>query len=226
MIVIFIPGLLCTDKIWGQMNAIRDQYICHDADVISFSSIEEMAENIDKHTSADDVAIIGISMGGYVAIDAAIKMGSRVKKLVLIGTTANSVNEDTIPDREKCIELAKVGKLKEITNISRGICFFSPREEWLTLEEVMANEVGCDAYIRQQRAIMSRKNYSDALKNIKADTLVIAGKNDAVIPCEHAVFMSKLIPNSKLILIDDCGHLPTIEKGSMLADLVPRFLGS
>jgi pimeloyl-ACP methyl ester carboxylesterase len=226
MKLIFIPGLLCTNHVWGQINNIRHKYICQDADVVNFDSIEKMSDALISCIHSDDVAIIGISMGGYVAIDAALKLGNRLKKLILINTTANSVNQATIPDREKAIQLAKKGAIRDIVNMSKGICYFKPKDEWLLLEESMANEIGSESYIRQQYAIMNRKNYTNLIKNIETDALVISGKNDKVIPFKDSIYMAEHIKNSNLVLLNECGHLSTIEKSHVVADCVQKFLES
>src|SRR5690606_10080293 len=113
--------------------------------------------------------LIGISMGGYVAIDVALKLGKQVKKLVLINTTSNSVNPDTLNDRKRGIELAQQNKLEQILKLSEGFCYFKPQAKWINLEIEMAREVGRDAYIRQQKAIMYRKKYTNDLSEIESD---------------------------------------------------------
>ena len=224
MKVFFIPGLLCTNQIWGPVNNIRAKYECHDADLINFDSIEKISDALINSMPSDEVAIIGISMGGYVAIDAALKLGDKLKKLILINTTSKAVNQATIQERKKAIQMAENGAFKEIVAMSNGICYYKPKEEWLLLEEKMASEVGPEAYIRQQQAIINRKNYSSLIKKISADTLIITGKNDQVIPFQDSFTMAEEINNSSLILLNACGHLSTLEKGNVVLDCIQKFL--
>jgi pimeloyl-ACP methyl ester carboxylesterase len=224
MKIFFIPGLLCTNQIWGPVNNIRSKYDCHDADVISFNTIEKMSDALINSMPSGEVAIVGISMGGYVAIDAALKLGNKLKKLILINTTSNSVNKVTVQEREKAMQMAENGFFKEILANTKGICYYKPKEEWMLLEERMANEAGAKAYIRQQQAIIDRKNYSNLIKHISADTLIIAGKNDKVVPYQDSLFMAEEIKNASLILLNACGHLSTIEKGDIVLDFIQDFL--
>lgn len=53
----------------------------------------------------------------------------------------------------------------------------------------MALEVGAEAYVKQQRAIMNRKNYSTSLKNITTETLIISGKQDQIIPYQDSLIL-------------------------------------
>ncbi len=224
MEVFFVPGLLCTNNAWGPVNNIRNQYVCHDADVVNFDTIEKMSNALINSMPADDITIIGISMGGYVAIDAALKLGRKLKKLILINTTPNAVNQATMPEREKAMQLAKQGALNKIIEMSKGICYHKPKKRWLLLEERMAKEVGAESYLRQQKAIINRKNYSSLIKNITAETLIITGRNDKVISFKDSLFMTEHIINSSLILLNECGHLSTLEKGSVLVDCIRNFL--
>lgn len=224
MKVFFIPGLLCTNQIWGPVNNIRNKYECHDADVINFDAIEKISDALINSMPLDEVAFVGISMGGYVAIDAVLKLGDKLKKLILINTTSNAVNQTTIQERKKAIQMAENGAFNEIVAMSNGICYYKPKEEWLLLEEKMASEVGPEAYIRQQQAIINRKNYSSLIKKISADTLIITGKNDQVIPFQDSFTMAEEINNSNLILLNACGHLSTLEKGYVVLDCIQKFL--
>jgi pimeloyl-ACP methyl ester carboxylesterase len=195
-----------------------------DADTMSVNTIEAMSTNLLKAISSTEIALIGISMGGYVAIDAALKSKKIIKKLILINTTAKPVNVNTILDREKAIEFANEEMMEEIMNMSEGVCFYNKKKEWLLLERKMAKEVGLQAYIRQQQAIITRKDYSSLISKIESDTLIISGKNDLVIPYQESIEMFNMIPSSSLKIFNECGHLSTLEKGEMVTHLVDDFL--
>lgn len=224
MNIIFIPGLLCTHEVWGQTNTLRDKHTCYDANVIDFSSIEDMSDNLLKHLPSNDVVLIGISMGGYVAIDAAIKAKDKIKKLILINATANSVDPATITERKKAIKFAMQGRLMDILAMSNGICYFNPKKEWILLEKEMGKKIGTQGYINQQTAILNRKNYTSELENITADTLIISGKADKIIPTKDAIDMCDKIKKSSLFLLSECGHLATLEKSDVVANIIEKFI--
>jgi pimeloyl-ACP methyl ester carboxylesterase len=64
----------------------------------------------------------------------------------------------------------------------------------------------------------------DRIRELSAPTLIIWGRNDRVIPLEHAFRFHEDIPNSELKVIDNCGHIPQEEKPSETADAIERFL--
>jgi pimeloyl-ACP methyl ester carboxylesterase len=224
MKIIFIPGLICTDQIWGKLNNIRTQYQCHNADTTQHDSIEKISDNIIKQLPGDEIAIIGISMGGYIAIDMALKMDKKLKKLILINTTSYPVNPATINDRLKGIQLARNGKLDNIIEMNTGCCYFKPKNKWIALEKTMANQLGSEAYINQQTAIITRRNYSKLITNIQSETLIISGKNDVIIPYQDSIYLFENIKNSTLTVLNECGHLSTLEKGSLILNVVTHFL--
>jgi pimeloyl-ACP methyl ester carboxylesterase len=226
MNIIFIPGLLCTNQVWGKTNDLRKKYLYHDADVTSYDTIDGMSKKIMEELPSGDCVIIGISMGGYVALDVASRRPANLKKLVLINTTAKSVNVDTLLERERAIKIAELGKLDSILKLSEGFCYFNPKKEWITIEKSMAFEIGAAAYIRQQRAIISRKDYSDVLSNIVAETLIITSKEDRILPYQDSIFLAEKIPHSSLFLLNKCGHLATLEKGEIVSAVIDQFIRS
>ena len=76
----------------------------------------------------------------------------------------------------------------------------------------MADSVGKDAFLRQQKAIMGRPDSRPGLSDIRCPSLVVCGRQDALTPVELSEEIVGLIPGANLVLIDDCGHLATMER--------------
>src|SRR5690606_32668810 len=76
----------------------------------------------------------------------------------------------------------------------------------------MAIDVGRDAFIRQQKAIMSREGARPLLPSIRRPTLVLVGRHDVLTPVELAQELSEGIAGSRLVIVEDSGHLPTLER--------------
>ena len=122
------------------------------------------------------------------------------------------------------MELAKNGMFHNIIEMNKGCCYFNSKDEWIMLEKEMAKQLGPDTYIKQQLSIINRPNYSELIKNIKAKTLIISGKNDQILPYHDSIFMFEQIPQSSLILLEECGHLSTLEKGEFVLNSIHEFL--
>ena len=76
----------------------------------------------------------------------------------------------------------------------------------------MAEETGSEAFVRQQRAIMSRPDSRPLLSAIRCPTLVLVGDGDELTPPALAEEIAAGIPGAHLEVVPDCGHLSTIER--------------
>ena len=75
----------------------------------------------------------------------------------------------------------------------------------------MAMEFGMASYVKQARALQRRKDQQDVLRKIKVPTLVLCGAHDGLTPVKRHTFMAELIPGAQLQVLDNAGHLPTLE---------------
>jgi len=76
----------------------------------------------------------------------------------------------------------------------------------------MATNVGKEAFLRQQQAIMERPDSRDTLWKIRCPTLVLCGEDDQLTPPNRHEEIAAAIRGSKLVVIPGCGHLSTVEK--------------
>jgi pimeloyl-ACP methyl ester carboxylesterase len=76
----------------------------------------------------------------------------------------------------------------------------------------MAANVGKEAFVRQQHAIMSRADSLPLLASITCPTLVLCGRQDALTPLARHEEIAAGIKGSHLEVIEDCGHLSTLER--------------
>jgi pimeloyl-ACP methyl ester carboxylesterase len=76
----------------------------------------------------------------------------------------------------------------------------------------MAERVGVDGYVRQQTAIMGRRDSRDDLRLISCPALVLCGRQDLLTPLAMHEELAALIPGARLVVIEHCGHLSTLER--------------
>jgi len=76
----------------------------------------------------------------------------------------------------------------------------------------MAERTGVEAYLRQQQAIISRPDFRPGLQRIKCPTLVLCGRQDQLTPLECSEEMTAAISEAKLVVVEECGHLATLER--------------
>jgi pimeloyl-ACP methyl ester carboxylesterase len=87
----------------------------------------------------------------------------------------------------------------------------------------MSMRVGPKTYIRQNRAVSTRRDLREILPQIAVPTAVIVGEEDVLIPVAMSREIHGLTPGSTLHIIPGCGHLPPIEKPAIVADLLRKL---
>src|SRR6202035_23778 len=90
----------------------------------------------------------------------------------------------------------------------------------------MGDDVGAEAFVRQQAAFMSRPDSRPMLAWIKCPTLVLTGDEDNTIPNSLSVEMAQGIPGAKLVILPHCGHLPQVEQTQACTDALVEWLRS
>lgn len=88
----------------------------------------------------------------------------------------------------------------------------------------MAAAVGRDAFIRQQKAIMARPDNLSLLPAIRVPTLVICGRQDRATPLEMSAEMAAGIAGARLCIIEECGHLASMERPHAVTALMRDWL--
>jgi pimeloyl-ACP methyl ester carboxylesterase len=88
----------------------------------------------------------------------------------------------------------------------------------------MGGDIGVDAFVRQQAAVIGRADSRPALAWIKCPTLVLTGDEDNTIPNSLSKEMAGGIHGAKLTIIPNCGHLPQVEQPQAIADALVDWL--
>lgn len=213
--LILLPGLLCDHALWQpQLAGLADVADMSVADLTQAESVEGMAADV-LRIAPQHFALAGLSMGGYVALAVLRQAPERVTRLALLDTTARPDTPERTRLRQLLMAQARVGEFKGI----------SPRllPEWIHPSRVgdkalaqtvidMAGRVGRDAFLRQQTAIIGRRDSRPGLSRIACPTLVLCGRQDKTTPLEVMTEIAADIPNSRLVVIEECGHLSTLEQ--------------
>lgn len=213
--LLLIPGLLCDDALWHhQVKYFANDYDVIVADVTNHESINDMADEILNMVTADRFILCGLSMGGYVAQAMVAKASSRIEKLILINTSSRPDSPETIRRRKGLISIATIGKFKGVTPKLLPLLIHETRldDGELTSRIMdMAERVGRDAFLRQQKAILGRDDFRPVLTQIKIPTLVLGGDKDQITPPDCAQETASLIEGAIVHIYQICGHLSPLE---------------
>ena len=88
----------------------------------------------------------------------------------------------------------------------------------------MAEEVGRENFVLQQRAILGRRDQSDTLGALTVPALVLGGGLDTLTPPQASRDMAELIPDAELVIMEEIGHLSTIEAPDEVTDILNAYL--
>lgn len=214
--LLLLPGLLCDAGLWrAQASGLADVAAVTIADLTHDDTMTGMARGALAQAPAGPFALAGLSMGGYCALEIMRQAGSRVERLALLDTSARGEKPEQSSRRRGLIELAEKGEFKGVTPRLLPLFLHPDRlKDAVLVAEVtaMAARVGKDAFIRQQKAIMSRVDSLATLPNIRCPTLVLCGRQDALTPLSLSEEIAAGIPGARLDVVENCGHLSTMER--------------
>ena len=225
--VLLVPGLLCTPRLYfEQIPALWRFGPVVLADHTRDDSMSSIAQRI-LANAPPRFALIGLSMGGYVAFELLRQAPERIAKLALLDTTARPDLPEQTEQRRRQIDMARNGRFGAIADLLFPKFVAASRHGDRALEALvraMAEEVGAAAFIRQQTAIMNRVDSRPGLSLIACPTLVVVGEQDALTPPDRAAEMTAAIPNARHVIVPDCGHLSTLEQPQALTRALTELL--
>jgi pimeloyl-ACP methyl ester carboxylesterase len=219
--LLLIPGLLCSPRLFApQVAALADlaETVVPDwrrAPLSIWDSWESAARWIVDQMPSGKFAMAGLSLGGMLAVEIMQIAADRVTKLALLDTGMRSQNETERAIRRARIRLAEEGHFELVLGLqmSRFIPAYRLPDKKL-VDEVMAmcSEIGVEIYKRQEELAAVRADRRPDLPKIKCPTIVVCGRDDAATPLFLSEEMVKAIPAAALVIIEQCGHLITMEK--------------
>ena len=225
--LVLLPGLLCDRALWeNQARHLADIAESRVMDLTVADSVEALAVAA-LEVAPPRFALAGLSMGGYVAMEILRRAPERVLKLALVDTTARPDNPDQLSRRRGLIGLARSGKFRGVTPRLLPLLIHPDRQadqDLTTTIMVMAERVGQEAFIRQQTAIMGRPDSRPGLGAVACPTLVVGGREDALTPPPLLAEIADHIPGARHVIIEECGHLPPLERPHALSALQRQWL--
>jgi 2-hydroxy-6-oxonona-2,4-dienedioate hydrolase len=179
----------------------------------------QYVERFVAHKAYDQVIVLGNSLGGHIALIYALQNKEKIKAIILTGSSGlfESAMGDSYPKR---------GDYDYIKNKAE-LTFYNPKHASKELVDELFDIVNDrNKVIRVLATAKSaiRQNLGEELHNITAPTLLIWGNNDTITPPFVGEEFQKLIPNSELIFIDECGHAPMMEQPETFNRHLKTFL--
>jgi pimeloyl-ACP methyl ester carboxylesterase len=213
--IVLIPGLLASPRMYApQIPQLWRTGPVTIADHTRDESMSAIAQRILAAAPAR-FALVGLSMGGYIAFEMLRQAPQRIARVALLDTSARADLPEQSAMRRTQMTLASQGRLSEVLEQQFPRLVHPARRNDTALRElfsVMAQEVGVEAFIRQQTAIIGRSDSRPLLGSIRCPTLVLVGDADELTPPERAAEIAAGIAESRLVTIRQSGHVTTLEQ--------------
>jgi len=230
--LLLLPGLACDEEVWKhQARRLSQNATVQIADYGASDSLKKMAEAALRRAPAR-FALAGHSMGGRVAFEIFRRVPECVTGLALLDTAYRPFAGGDHGEREKAERL-------RLVDIARSQGMRAMARDWVqnmvhpsrlrdkalidSIVEMLARKTP-EIYAAQIKALLERPNATPVLSAIRCPTLVLCGREDSWSTLSTHKELAARIPQSKLVVIENCGHMATMERpGKATAALADWF---
>lgn len=226
--LILLPGLACDAGLWReQVPVLAAHARVQVSDVhFRFDSLPAMAEALlAEHPGP--LLLAGASMGGMVAMHAALQAPARIAGMALLGTSARADTPEMVSLRTEACALFAAGRVDEVLRANVMFAFHPDNAADPALVEAylaLVRRAGADALIRQNRAVMARPDLRAQLPGLRCRTLVAVGEADRLTPPECAHEIAAAIRGAELVTVPGAGHMLMLEQPHAVAHLLRDWL--
>lgn len=238
--IIFIHGFPFDQSSWNlQLNYLSSFTRVITYDIRGFGKSTTSDEKISISLLADDLVkfmdalqlpkaiICGLSMGGYILLNALNRYPKRFAAIILSNTQCIADSSEAKEKRQKNIHLVSSGGLHEyVENMIQNLFYsesFTTKKELVEATRKVMLDTPVTTITDTLQALADREEMCYTLEKIIIPTLIISGKEDKSIPFQQSSFMHQQIPRSIFQLIDKAGHLPNLEQPEEFNRLVKDF---
>jgi 3-oxoadipate enol-lactonase len=238
--IVFLHGFPHDRSLWApQLSAFVDRARCVAPDLPGFGSslartcpsMDDFADDITGLLDAlaiPEAVVVGLSMGGYIALAMWRRHRARIRALVLAHTRATADTDEMRVRRRRLIEVARsegscavadlqIGAMLGNTTRAKNPALVAAIHRMLALAPV-AGIVG------SLEAMANRPDSMALLSTIDVPTLIIAGDEDTTIPASEARVMHEAIAGSRFEVLPAAGHLSNVERPAAFNHVTGEFL--
>ncbi|MFA5329542.1 MAG: alpha/beta fold hydrolase [Prolixibacteraceae bacterium] len=242
-VIILIHGFPFNKSMWNkQVELLLENYRVITYDIRGHGDSEAGTEDFSIGLFADDLLglmdylkiekamLCGLSLGGYIALNAIEKFPKRFDALVLCDTTCAADTPETKEKRRIAIEnITKYGieqyASESIKKLFAPETFITSKEKTLAIKE-MIMKTSEQSLTSTLLALAARTETCSKLAQIRMPVLIMVGKEDKITPPSAARFMQKTIKGSTLQVIEHAAHLSNIENPYEFNQNLLKFVSS
>ncbi len=182
----------------------------------TLTSVDDHADELAQLLAArrvEGAVVVGLSMGGYVALSFARRHPGKLAGLLLADTRAGADSDEAKQGRVANIERVRREGVAAVFDAMRPKVF-GPNSTREVIEELrgLAAAQSPDGVAAALAMMRDRPDATPELEGICVPTTIVVGTNDAATPPSEAEIMHRAIPSSKLVTIEGAGHFTNVER--------------
>ena len=204
------------------LETLTFEHLCADADALR------------EHLGFEEIAVLGFSYGGFVALEYALRYPERLKRLILVDTAAtfdygeeieaNARRKGATQEQLDALEAEVTDEAAFRQQIETLLPLYWRRFDADLGERILSTTVLSAEAAEAGGALAEGWSVVPRLGEISAPTLVLVGRDDFICPPSQAKIMHERIPNSELVVFEQSGHFPYIEEPEAFFDAVRGWL--
>jgi pimeloyl-ACP methyl ester carboxylesterase len=237
--VLFIHGFPLDHTVWlDQVAGLRNERRCIAPDLRGYGMSDRTTESaVPMRRFAEDlvalvdrlglerVDVVGLSMGGYVALSLWELAPQVVRSMVLMDTRAGADGEAARTKRDDAIAVLLTGGRPILaSNLVGALLTEPPLADAAARLRTMVEGTPYETIVASLRGMRDRSDRTGMLGTISVPTLVMSGADDRLMSAEDQALMADTIPNATAVVIEGASHLPSIEKPEETTEALREFL--
>ncbi|MCL9684548.1 alpha/beta fold hydrolase [Legionella maioricensis] len=220
--LVFLPGVLSDHRVWSyQISHLSELVTCRVIPLVTSNNTSDLLQTVLSQVEGN-FFLAGHSMGGWLALELARKVPERVLKLCLLNTSAQPDSVAKQQSRMEMIQAVEQGAFQTVAAALAERYVYSKKVKKDVLSMFLS--VGEQAFVNQQKALLTRQECSSFLHQLPMPTLVIHAQQDKNFSLAvHQELVAK-IPQAKLAIIEDSGHMCPMESPQAVTALLRFWL--
>ena len=219
--LVLLPGSMCDHRLFtDQLEDLGSDVVV--GDLTRSDSIEQMALDV-LDTAPERFALAGLSLGGIVAAEIAYRAPDRLLGLALLDTNLGLPDGQQLASRAAWARRVRSGEFASVV-AEHLVVPMTVHSEHRALVFDMAFRLGAATFLQQNEALLHRRNRRDDLASLSVPILVACGRQDGLCPPHIHRDLVTRTPGAELVVVDDAGHLATIDQPKVLTSALTNWL--
>ena len=224
--LVLLPGMNCSARLW---EPVASRLRRHGVEVVHASVDEDDLEAcVDAllRTLPSHFALAGLSLGGIVAMALCRRAPERVTRLGLLATNPLAPTDAQRAHWAEQVDLlARGARPRDLQEALLPVLLHRGAPATVVSEALtMADETGRERLVRQLRLQATRVDETTGLARVRVPTLIVAGADDALCPVSRHELMARTVPGSRLVVLQETGHLSVLERPEAVAAEMAAWL--